>query len=331
MLLFLSSLAWAENAVDIDVVRHGQINTSDPSLIVKVRQPLTMLDVQFSCGGKSHALQRSAERGNISIPISVPRGNHSCKGTLSIEMDDGSSGSMPLSFQVTMHDALTMTVPENMVDVESGKLSVKMDRPAETYSITLFDSDNSSVGQGFERVDPAFNLGLTEVTWEAISDDIAVIQIDGKDIYGFTTQTKLFPWSYDVPHEDVIFASNQATIPLEEVYKLTDVQQEVTTVVKKYSQFAVVNLYVAGYTDTVGDSGHNLQLSTQRAKSIGTWFKQNGFEGNIYYQGFGESVLAVPTADGVDEAANRRVLYVIAATAPKSQSSFPNATWKSLR
>ena len=91
------------------------------------------------------------------------------------------------------------------------------------------------------------------------------------------------------------------------------------TVVKKYSQFAVVNLYVAGYTDTVGDSGHNLQLSTERAKSIGTWFKQNGFEGSIYYQGFGESVLAVPTADGVDEAANRRVLYVVAATAPKSQ------------
>ena len=30
MLLFLSSLAWAENAVDIEVVRHGQINTSEP-------------------------------------------------------------------------------------------------------------------------------------------------------------------------------------------------------------------------------------------------------------------------------------------------------------
>ena len=71
MLLFLSSLAWAENAVDIEVVRHGQINTSEPSLIVKVRQPLSMLDVQFSCGGKSNSLHRSVNRGDISIPISV--------------------------------------------------------------------------------------------------------------------------------------------------------------------------------------------------------------------------------------------------------------------
>ena len=147
-------------------------------------------------------------------------------------MNDGSSGSMPLSFQVTMHPELNMTIPENTVDVESGKLSVKTDRPAETYSITLLDSTNSEVGQGFERVDPAFNLGLTEVTWEAISDDIAVIQVDGLDVYGFTTQTKLFPWSYDIPHEDVIFASNQSSIPSEEVYKLTDVQQEVIKVVE---------------------------------------------------------------------------------------------------
>ena len=83
----------------------------------------------------------------------------------------------------------------------------------------------------------------------------------------------MFPWSYDIPHEDVIFASNQSSIPSEEVYKLTDVQQE-DQGGGKVQQFAIVNLYVAGYTDTVGDAGHNLQLSTNRARSIGTWFKK---------------------------------------------------------
>ena len=107
MLLFISSLVWAENAVDIEMVRHGQIDTSTPSLIIKVRQPLTMLDVQFSCGGKSNTLQQSANRGDISMPISVLRVTHTCKGTLSIEMDDGSSGSMPLNFQVTDASCIT--------------------------------------------------------------------------------------------------------------------------------------------------------------------------------------------------------------------------------
>ena len=331
MIWLLSTLAWAENAVDIDVVRHGQLNTSTPVLIVKVRQPLTQIDVQFNCSGKSHTLRQSAQRGELTIPIEVPKGNHTCKGTLSIEMDDGSSGSMPLNFQATMHPELKMSIPEEKVDLQNGTLNVKLDRPSETYSISLFDSDNEPIGQGFERVDPAFNIGFTEVSWEAISDDLAVIQIQGKDIYGFTTETKLFPWSYDIPHEDVTFGSNESDIPVEEVYKLTDVQSEVQTVVAKYNQFAVVNLYVAGYTDTVGNPSHNKSLSEQRAKSIAIWFKQSGFEGNIYYQGFGESVLAVPTADGVDESQNRRVLYVVASTEPNKSSSFPTSTWKALR
>ena len=331
MIWLLSTLAWAENAVDIEIVRHGQLNTSTPALIVKVRQPLTQINVQFNCSGKSHTLVQSAQPGDLNIPIEIPKGNHTCKGTLAIEMDDGSSGSMPLNFQVTMHPELNMSIPEEKVDLENGTLHVKLDRPSETYSISLFDSGNESVGQGFERVDPAFNLGYSTVSWEAISDDVAVIQVQGKDVYGFTTETKLFPWSYDIPHEDVIFGSNESAIPTEEVYKLTDVQSEVHAVVTKYNQFAVVNLYVAGYTDTVGAPSHNKSLSQQRAKSIATWFRDSGFLGNIYYQGFGESVLAVPTADGVDEAQNRRVLYVVAATEPKSGGSFPTSNWKALR
>ncbi len=331
MIWLLTALASAENAVDIEVIRHGQVQTQNPALILKVRQPLTMLDVQVNCAEKSFSIHRSADRGDIKLPIDTKVGEHTCTGTLSIEMDDGSSGSMPLKFGVSMHPALTLTLPTESVNIDAGTLKVKMDRPAESYSVSLLDSDGSPVGEGFERVDPAFNLGFAEVSWEALSDDIAVIQVEGKDVYGFTTSMKLYPWSYDIPHEDVIFASNQSIIPSTEVYKLTDVQDEIQKVVNKYSQFAVVNLYVAGYTDTVGDASHNKTLSQRRAHSIAKWFQSNGFQGSIHYQGFGESVLAVPTADGVDEAQNRRVLYVVAATEPKKSETFPTSSWKVLQ
>lgn len=331
MIWLLTALAWAENAVDIEVIRHGQVQTQNPALILKVRQPLTMLDVQFNCAGKPFSIHRSANRGDIKMPIEAKVGSHTCTGTLSIEMDDGSSGSMPLKFDITMHPSLTLTLPTESVNVEEGTLKVKMNRPAESYSVSLLDSDGSPVGEGLERVDPAFNLGFADVSWEALSDDIAVIRVEGKDIYGFTTSMELYPWSYDIPHEDVIFASNQSVIPQEEIYKLTDVQAEVQNVVEKYSQFAIVNLYIAGYTDTVGNATQNKVLSESRARSIGKWFQSNGFQGNIYYQGFGESVLAVPTADGVDESQNRRVLYVVAATAPKKSDAFPQSAWKALQ
>ena len=166
---------------------------------------------------------------------------------------------------------------------------------------------------------------------EDAAEEIAVIKVTGKDIYGFYTQTELLPWSYHIPHEDVIFASNQATIENNEEYKLLDVQKDVNSVVAKFSTFAVVNLYVAGYTDTVGSSSSNLALSEERARSIARWFKQHGFTGHIYYQGFGESVLAVQTADGVDEPQNRRSLYVVAADTPPVSVDLPRSNWKKLQ
>ena len=42
----------------------------------------------------------------------------------------------------------------------------------------------------------------------------------------------------------------------------------------------------------------------------------HGYDAPIYYYGFGESLLAVKTGDGVDESANRRVLYIVTSDVP---------------
>ena len=327
---WLTSLAFAQDAISVSLIKHGQVETSYPTVIINVRQPLEELSIKVTCGSTIASLSKSVSRGEVKLPITIPKGTHNCTGTISISMDDGSSGEMPLSFKATQYDALKMFIPEDMVELEQATLQVKMDRAAHAYQIELYDSDNRQVGTGYVEVSPSHNLGLTKVNWEAMSKDIAVLRITGTDIYGFTTQTDLFPWHYDIPHEDVVFASNESVIPTDQLYKLTAVQSEVNEVVRRYSQFAVVNLYVAGYTDTVGDASANLKLSEARAKSIATWFQTNNFSGNIYYQGFGESVLAVTTGDGVDEPQNRRALYVVAASDPKSDA-FPSKRWIQLQ
>ena len=99
---------------------------------------------------------------------------------------------------------------------------------------------------------------------------------------------------------------------------------------EKYASIAKANLYVAGYTDTVGNASSNLSLSHKRAKAIATWFQNAGFKGDIYYQGFGEKALAVATKDNVDEPRNRRALYVVAAEAPAISADLPSKNWKKL-
>ena len=88
-------------------------------------------------------------------------------------------------------------------------------------------------------------------------------------------------------------------------------------------------LYIVGYTDTVGDPGKNQKLSNDRAKAIARYFYEQGFWAEIYYAGMGERGLRVETGDSVDEVRNRRALYLIAFQKPGSGGAIPS-NWSKL-
>ena len=69
---------------------------------------------------------------------------------------------------------------------------------------------------------------------------------------------------------------------------------------------------VNGYTDTSGTPEYNQRLSERRAQTVTAELVRDGVPRNeIGVQGFGETHLLVPTAQGVRESQNRRVEIVI--------------------
>jgi len=69
---------------------------------------------------------------------------------------------------------------------------------------------------------------------------------------------------------------------------------------------------VNGYTDTSGTAAYNQRLSVRRAQAVAAELVRNRVPREaITIQGFGETHLLVPTADGVREPQNRRVEIVI--------------------
>jgi outer membrane protein OmpA-like peptidoglycan-associated protein len=69
---------------------------------------------------------------------------------------------------------------------------------------------------------------------------------------------------------------------------------------------------VEGYTDTVGSAQANLDLSRARAEHVADVLAHEGIPARrITTHGFGETHLAVPTGDQVDERRNRRVVIRI--------------------
>lgn len=330
--LLLSSILYAQNAIDLALVRYGQVDTSNPAVEITFNQATNRFSFQLTCGGKSFQKKSIALSAGQKIKIELPikKGKSNCSGTLDAEFSDDTQGSMPLQFSIEMLPALEIKLDRSSIDMNKKQLKAKASRPAKKYEITLLDVDQHTIGAGSIDVPASKNLSAQEIRWDQASGEVAIIRLQAYDIHGFSSVLDLLPWHYDIPHEDVIFESNKAEILPQEEPKLVDVKKEIDIVFERYRKIAKANLYVAGYTDTVGNASSNQVLSQKRAKAIALWFKHKGFEGKIYYQGFGESALAVSTGDGVDKAENRRALYIVAAEAPPRSTDLPKKNWTAL-
>jgi outer membrane protein OmpA-like peptidoglycan-associated protein len=329
--LAFSLAAFAQDAVSLEVVRKGQTGQSVPALVLTPNVDADRLDVDVACGGASANWRGGAPAGEpVRLELATTPGKHTCTGTLSATFADGSEGDMPLKFDVEMVEPMKVTVDTASVDTAARTLRLTLDRPAGKIEIKATTPEGGPAGSGTldgQGAAPGTPLALS---WDGTAE-VAQLSIRAHDSDGFWAGVELFPWYYEVPHEDVIFASGQSAISPDEAPKLEGARGEIDAVVKRYGSIAQIHLYVGGYTDRVGPFDSNLILSRDRARAIARWFRDQGFSGPIYYQGFGERGLAVHTTDEQPEPANRRAVYVVAAQAPPVSDGMPGAEWKALR
>ncbi|MFK7929094.1 MAG: OmpA family protein, partial [Myxococcota bacterium] len=188
-------------------------------------------------------------------------------------------------------------------------------------------------GEGGERIGGGMEAGLERnqvpTSW-ASEGEVIKIDITATDVHGIQSVLTLLPWSYEIPHVDVVFDSSQDAVRPDEVPKLEEAWGHIEETLKKYGEIVDMELFVAGYTDTQGDAGSNRGLSQRRARAIAAWFRNRGFKRPIWIQGFGEDALAVPTADGVAEEKNRRALYILSARKPSITGDIPRSNWQNL-
>lgn len=89
-------------------------------------------------------------------------------------------------------------------------------------------------------------------------------------------------------------------------------RQVVQEAAQATTRVQVTRIQVNGYTDTSGTPRYNQGLSVRRAQSVANELVRDGVPRQaISIQGFGETRLLVPTADGVREPQNRRVEIIL--------------------
>jgi outer membrane protein OmpA-like peptidoglycan-associated protein len=214
------------------------------------------------------------------------------------------------------------------VDLERGQLTARLSRPAAKLNVKVLALSGAvlaEVEQAFDGAAPGTPL---TVRWKPPAEAVARLEVFGHDTDGYYKGVAITPWSFEVPHEDVAFATDSADISPSEEKKLGSSLRVIEKQLPLARRLGDVTLYILAHTDTVGTAEYNLRLSTRRAQAIARWFRKNGLRIPMAYDGVGESMPKVKTADEVDEPRNRRVDYMLGVEPPRFKHAGTTPSWK---
>jgi outer membrane protein OmpA-like peptidoglycan-associated protein len=312
----------------------SKVQTSDgyPSLTLQATGDITSGTVTFK---RSDGKSFSKKLGSMSsgdtkkIDIKQPAGTYKYNVSIDAEGPGEETVSTNLEFEATLVEPLKLSVDPNKVRVGEGEVPVNTNRPMDRVELEIFDSNGKKLYEGTQDLEG--KKGSFTIKWP-VKEDVGGIRLKAYDVDGFWRGVLLEPFWVKIPHKEVIFNFGKASWDESEEPKLEDTLENLREAMNKHRDKGLqMQLYVAGYTDTVGSKADNQKLSQTRARAIAKWFRKQGLDIPIYYQGFGESVLAVDTGDETKEEKNRRAIYVLGNARPPVSATLPNSNWKSIK
>lgn len=246
---------------------------------------------------------------------------------------DGPPVTMEFDFEVAALPPLEVRIERAGTNLPAGKVVLSANRPLKSADVQVFDKGGEQVVD--TAVDLAGQANPITVTWRETGPDIRRVDLKLTDAHGTWTMMRAVSWYAEIPHVDVIFDSAKWDIRPDETAKLDPAVGAINSELDRFraelGREAATDaaLYVAGHTDTVGSPADNAVLSEKRARAIAEYFRGKGVKVPVYYLGAGERGLAVETGDNVDEARNRRAVYVLS-NAPPGVGAYAGGGWHKL-
>ncbi len=333
--LCLSSQAKADQIVSVSLA--GKVLPGHmPSISVSVFQDIKSLTLSLTRddGKKIRQTKNNIPRGSKrTFELPQARGTHTYRGTLEAELYNAPKGTMNLNFSATVMQSMKLEVSAKDLDLNEHLLRIRAARPMTEVDYEITSDSNQTLALDTYKAPRASSV--LEFHWKQASGKknqgkVMKIHLVAHDENGFTEEMDLYPWSWSIPHEEVVFDTGKWEILPDQAPKLDESYKLLKEGLQKYGSMLPIKLYIAGFTDTVSDAQYNLRLSEKRAIAIARYFRKKGFKYPIYYHGFGERGLKVPTPDNTDEPKNRRAEYVLAAQPPTVNIEGTSCRWKKL-
>lgn len=243
----------------------------------------------------------------------------------------GEPGSLSMDFEVPVVKPLDFTLVPGSYDVEGAKLALELTAPAGHVEIMV----RGDKGEILADTSVAFAgepAGTTlPVSWAQAAGHVLTIDLKVYSEEGAWIGRQYIPWRVDYTVAGIHFASGSAVIPDEDLPVLSAFYDQISETATRVSKWVAVELYIGGFTDTVGPGEDNRKLSDARAESLARYFMKRGLKVPVHVFGFGENGQVVKTADNTEEAANRRAQCVLSVGPPPTSDTLPPASWRRIR
>jgi outer membrane protein OmpA-like peptidoglycan-associated protein len=287
--------------------------------------------MQIECvvGGKTYNWNPSAIPAQVEQRYEWPRDTNVTQAECAVRtvFADGMVEDIRLPLEYSYGGGLTVDLSNASADLENHTMEVGVSAWVDRAEVIAYGAKKAVLDRQTFRVNAG--PGTIQVPWAGRPSQVVLLDVTLHSENAWTNFS-FSPWMLDIPHDDVLFATNEATIRPEEEWKLQSTLRELQEVLEQYGEIVPVKLYIGGCTDTVGAASSNRSLSRRRARAIAVWLRDHGYSHPIFYHGFGESWLARSTGDGVNEQANRRAVYMVSANPPPPSSGVPAVNWTGL-
>ena len=234
-------------------------------------------------------------------------GTYNCLVFMRGKSQNGGSWKVQNNFEMNSLEPLGLKTDLAGLSPEVHSLTLHATQPVKRVTVTVRAEDGSDIDQVVMDL-PTLQKDVT-VTWKESPLIPAFVEVR-VDAPSGVWSTNTFCKLDNIPHEDIIFDSGKATIRKDQEQKLLDTLRTIESYRSRFYDIST-DLYITGYTDTVGSLESNDKLSRERAKAIAHWMRKHNLNFNVYYRGLGERVLHTRTADETPEEANRRVQYTL--------------------
>ncbi len=301
-------------------------NRPNVELIFESGERLKRIQIDLSAidaSGKTYQFRQSKKNraaGETRFKLNVPCQQIEFHGSAVVKTSASSDIELPINFETACVKDLKADIPLSSLNLQKGTFDVIANPPLEGLDIEIwYDGDptphNEVIDLSSTRLRKQ-SIQIPQSTSHPFSH-ITILRIKMIGQGNQWQQKEFYPWSFALPHEEVLFDSGSADIKDSEEQKLNPVLEQINTAMTRNAQaFDVIQtkpiLWISGFTDTVGPAGSNQQLSQARAASIANWFGRHGISIDIRSKGFGERRLKVKTKDNVSNQANRRADYILA-------------------